>query len=302
MAGSVGGSSGGITAEQRASWEQRGFFLVRAFADAATCAAMLARAVELCRAHLRGERLAPTFVDPERNPWPDAREPEDLVSKVFILHTGDPVFTRFAGDPRLGELLGGILGPDVDCFLSQFIFKNPGARGQPWHQDSLYFPFEPDHQVGIWLAVTAATPTNGPLSVMPGSHAEPVHEHVPDRRADANLGYTEIVDYEFDGAVPVLMDAGDLLLFDSHLMHCSTDNVSDGVRAAMVYHFASAGTVDHTYARLREQSDAMGEMPEHVHDAAEAGEADSPYLWVPVRRSGAPVDGAGEPGGAGSSR
>jgi hypothetical protein len=287
----VGGTTGatGLTAAQRESWATGGFFVVPGFADAATCDAMLARAVELCRANARGEQLGTTFVDPERNPWPGAREPEDLVSKVFILHTGDPVFTAFARDPRLGALLEGLLGPDVDCFLSQFIFKNPGARGQPWHQDSLYFPFEPDHQVGIWLAVTAATPTNGPLSVMPGSHVEPVHEHVPDRRADANLGYTEIVDYDFDGAVQVLMEPGDLLVFDSHLMHCSTDNVSDGVRAAMVYHFAAAGTVDHTYARLREQADAMGEMPDHIHEAAEAGEAASPYFWVPVRRGGAPV-------------
>ncbi|MFM8304654.1 MAG: phytanoyl-CoA dioxygenase family protein [Actinomycetota bacterium] len=277
----------GLTAEQRRGWETDGFFVVPGFADAATCGAMLARAVALSRAHARGERLGTTFVDPERNAGTRATEPEDFVSKLFILHTRDPVFAPFSRDPRLGDLLGSILGDDVDCFLSQFIFKNPGARGQPWHQDSLYFPFEPDHQVGIWLAVTAATPTNGPLSVMPGSHLEPVHEHVPDRRPDANLGYTEIVDYDFSDAVQVLMAAGDLLVFDSHLMHCSTDNVSDGVRAAMVYHFAAAGTVDHTYARLREQTDAMGEMPDRVHDAAAAGDAESPYFWEPVRRAAA---------------
>ena len=42
------------------------------------------------------------------------------------------------------------------------------------------------------------------------------------------------------------MAPGDLLVFDSHLMHCSKDNESDGIRAAMVYHYAAAGTVDHT--------------------------------------------------------
>jgi phytanoyl-CoA hydroxylase len=276
-----------LTAEQRASWDEHGFFLVRGFAEAAICEAMLARAVDLCRANARGEDLGVSLVDPERNPWADAREPEDFVSKVFILHTDDPVFAPFTRDGVLGALLDELLGPEVDCFLSQFIFKNPGARGQPWHQDSLYFPFEPDHQVGIWLAVTAATPTNGPLSVMPGSQREPVHEHVADQRPDANLGYTEIVDYEFHGAQQVLMEAGDLLVFDSHLMHCSTDNESDGVRAAMVYHFASAGTVDHTYARLREQSNAMGEMPDSIHEAAADGDSASPYFWVPVRRNGA---------------
>ena len=65
--------------------------------------------------------------------------------------------------------------------------------------------------------------------MLPGSHREPVHEHVPDRRPDANYGYVEIVDHDMAASVPVLMDPGDLLLFDSHLMHRSTDNESDGV-------------------------------------------------------------------------
>ena len=94
-------------------------------------------------------------------------------------------------------------GPSLDCFLSQFIFKNPGAWGQPWHQDSYYFPFDPARPiVGVWLAVTEATLENGCLHVLPGSHREPVHEHVPDRRPNANYGYVEIVDHDMAGVGP----------------------------------------------------------------------------------------------------
>ena len=96
----------------------------------------------------------------------------------------------------------------------------------------------------MWLAVTEATLENGCLQVLPGSHREPIHEHVPDRRPGANLGYVEIVDHEMSAAQPVLMSPGDLLVFDSHLMHRSTDNVSDGIRAAMVFHYCRAGTVE----------------------------------------------------------
>ena len=38
------------------------------------------------------------------------------------------------------------------------------------------------------------------------------------------------------------MKPGDLLVFHSQLMHCSTDNVTQGLRAAMVYHYAHATT------------------------------------------------------------
>jgi hypothetical protein len=98
--------------------------------------------------------------------------------------------------------------------------------------------------VGVWLAVTEATLENGCLQVLPGSQQEPVHEHVKDARAGANHGYVEIVDHDMSASVAVEMAAGDLLVFHSHLMHRSTDNQSAGLRAAMVYHLAQAGTVD----------------------------------------------------------
>ncbi len=137
----------------------------------------------------------------------------------------------------------GLLGPDVDCFLSQFIFKHPGALGQPWHQDEWYFRMTPAPQVGAWLAVTEATPDNGPLWVMPGSHREEIHENVTsDPREGANFAYVEIQDADTSNEEMLLMAPGDLLLFHSHLRHRSTDNRSASSRAAMVYHFAREGT------------------------------------------------------------
>ncbi len=172
--------------------------------------------------------------------------PEDAVSKIFMLHR-DAVFSSFATSTPVVDLVADLIEPDIDVFLSQFIFKTSGAWGQPWHQDSFYFPFEPAQPVvGVWLAVTEATLESGCLHVLPGSHTEPVHRHVPDRRPGANHGYFEIVDHDMQDSEAVLMRPGDLLVFDSHLMHCSTDNESDSIRAAMVFHYAAAGTTDHS--------------------------------------------------------
>ncbi|MEY2570586.1 MAG: phytanoyl-CoA hydroxylase [Acidimicrobiaceae bacterium] len=218
-----------------------------AFVDADVCRRMLERVVEITVRHAAGDHSGSALVLPEANLSarahdPDAR-PEDLVAKVFRLHR-DTVFADIAASARLTDLVASLIAPQLDCFLSQFIFKNPDAWGQPWHQDSYYFPFEPARPiVGAWLAVTEATLENGCLHVLPGSHREPVHEHVADRRPNANIGYVEIVDHDMAAAVPVLMEPGDLLLFDSHLMHRSTDNRSPGIRAAMVYHYATTGTV-----------------------------------------------------------
>jgi ectoine hydroxylase-related dioxygenase (phytanoyl-CoA dioxygenase family) len=203
---------------------------------------MHARVVEIVRGGANGER-GHAIILPEANLAGQDGQPEQLVAKVFRLHR-DPVFAAFATSSAVLDIVNDLIGDSLDCFLSQFIFKNPGAWGQPWHQDSYYFRFTPARPiVGVWLAVTEATRENGCLSVLPGSHREPVHEHVPDRRPGANYGYVEIVDHDMRAAVPVPMDPGDLLVFDSHLMHRSTDNRSKGLRAAMVYHYATAGTI-----------------------------------------------------------
>jgi phytanoyl-CoA hydroxylase len=235
-----------ITADQQRSWFDRGFFRVQGFAPPATCGAMLQRVTDIVRHPALAGAVGAKVVRENNKVGMAVARPEDAVSKVFALHR-DEVFFDFATSAPVVELVAALISPDIDVFLSQFIFKTSGAWGQPWHQDSFYFPFEPARPVvGVWLAVTAATLENGCLYVLPGSHTERVHTHVPDRRPGANHGYFEIVDHDMAGAEPVLMEPGDLLVFDSHLMHRSTDNGTEGIRAAMVYHYAAAGTVDHT--------------------------------------------------------
>jgi ectoine hydroxylase-related dioxygenase (phytanoyl-CoA dioxygenase family) len=280
-----------LAPEQRDGWESDGYLVLPGLLPRVTVRAMHDRVVQLARADAEGDRPGHgAFVAPEKNSWPGAEAPEDRVSKVFLLHHWDPVFGPVARWPGLVDHVADLLGPDLDCFLSQFIFKNPGAIGQPWHQDSFYFPFEPDRQVGVWIAVTEADLDNGPLWVLPGSHREPVHDHVADTRPDANFGYTEIVDHDMSGEIPVLLEPGDVLLFDSHLMHRSTDNWSDRLRATMVYHYGRAGTVDRTAEVLAGAADALGDLPDGAASRVEAtGSGDSYYIWTPIRRDGAPA-------------
>ena len=248
-----------------AQYERDGFAVARSAVSAADAEGLLEAAIALTHEATQGQLAPPTFVTPEQNlAHLSAPQPEDGVSKVFRVHQRVP-FDDISTRPALLDAVATILAADdVDCFLSQFIFKNPGAWGQPCHQDSFYFPFTPSRPVvGAWIAATEATLDNGCLYVVPGSHQEAVHTHIPDRRENANFGYMEIVDHDLDNAVAVEMQPGDLLLFDSHLMHFSHDNTSDRRRAAMVYHYAPAGTVDHTV-------DQRGYT---IND------------WVPVRRS-----------------
>ena len=253
-----------LSEAQRLGWKRDGFFLVPGFAEPAALESMRARALALVRRADEGVAIGDAYVVPE-SALSAAERAEDRVSKVFRVHRNEPVFRAFAEDGRLLDLVEGILGPGLDCFLSQFIFKLPGALGQPWHQDAFYFAFDRGPQVGAWLAITEATLDNGPLWVLPGSHREPVHATRRDTREHAGPAYVEIVDHDTSAAVPVLLQPGDLLLFHSHLMHKSTDNCVDFERAAMVYHYAEAGTLD-------QSQEKWGMTPRNID-------------WMPVRRA-----------------
>jgi ectoine hydroxylase-related dioxygenase (phytanoyl-CoA dioxygenase family) len=243
------GRSDGLDSSHLEAFERDGCVILDQFASATVAADMLDAAVALAR-RAPDEAVVSDgpFVLPEANLRNvEAASAEDAVSKIFRVHRQEP-FRSFATRSDLRSSVAALLGTNMlSCFLSQFIFKNPGAWGQPCHQDSFYFPFTPMRPVvGAWLACTDATLENGCLWVVPGSHHERIHEHVPDRRPNANVGYVEIVDHDLSSAVPVEMAAGDLLLFDSYLIHSSTDNQSPRRRAAMVYHYAESSTNDRT--------------------------------------------------------
>ncbi len=258
---------------RRSAWEDQGFFAMRGLVPLADVQAVEDEVIAQIRAHPPeghpGEAIyaaGPNYaIFPEKEPSPTAVNPEDRIAKVFNCHA-EGMTRRIAERPAITDIVSELLGPDLDCFQSQFIFKNPGVIGQPWHQDSYYFRFNRQPQVGVWLALSRATLENGCLWVLPGSHRKAtIFEHIPDRRPAANRAYMEIVDQDDSAREPALMQPGDVLFFHSYLMHMSTDNVADERRAAMVYHYASTGT----HARTPE----IAETLKHVN------------RWIPARRA-----------------
>jgi phytanoyl-CoA hydroxylase len=232
------------------AYERDAFCVLRAFAPRSIADDMHDAAVDLIRRHATGRLDPPQFVTPEQNlAGIEMPAPEDASSKLFRIHHITP-FRDFATRDDLVDLVAQLLHGDEIDFLSQFIFRSPGALGQPCHQDSYYFPFTPARPiVGAWFAVTQATVENGCLYVLPGSHREPVHEHVVDRRPereprllrDRRLRPGECGRRRDGAGRPVAV---------RQPLHALLDRQpSRQRRAAIVYHYARAGTADHTIDR-----------------------------------------------------
>lgn len=253
-----------LSARERQSWEDEGYFIRRRAVDPAIGEKMAGELIQMIRADPSsahpGERAYTLgdglLVQPEGKVPENAQQPEDFVAKLFNAHLVGA--TRdFAHSDLAADIVTELLGPDIDVFQTQFILKNPGAWGQPWHQDSHYFHFDRQPQIGLWLAITEATLENGCLSVLPGTHKLPIQNHDPDERPGANQGYTVVRGLDETTAVPVLMEPGDLLVFHSYLLHRSVDNNSNSRRAAMVYHYGRMGTLNHAPPEMREIQDRV---------------------------------------------
>lgn len=234
-----------LTAEQSEQWDRDGFFVVRGLAAPDVGHAMEAEIVDAIRrdppARHPGQPAYTTeeglIIKPETSLSGEGEMPDEVIAKVFNPHLSGAAHA-FALSDAVADVVAGLLGPDIDVFQSQFIFKNPRAWGQPWHQDSYYFPFKKQPQVGVWLAISEATLENGCLSVLPGSHKEQkIHPHDPDSRDNVNQGYLEVRGADGERAVPVLMQPGDVLFFHSYLLHRSENNRARSRRSAMVYHY-----------------------------------------------------------------
>ena len=199
-----------MTKDQRVSWNESGYILIPNFVEESFCNDLNNEVTNIIKSSIpEDSAFSHAYAGDghiairEMKPSPDAKNIEDEISKLFRIHSRG-IFNTFINNKNLCDILEDILGPDVDCFLSQFIFKNPGAWGQPWHQDSSYFPFDREPQVAAWLATSEATLENGCLVVLPGSHQESLHEHLPDDREGSNYGYTEIKDHDFSEEMPVV--------------------------------------------------------------------------------------------------
>ncbi len=120
-------------------------------------------------------------VDPGADIPPGEREP--YVRKLMHFVDFDPRLGKIAAHPALVRVVERIVGTKTEMIQDMALLKPAHVgREKPWHQDTAYFVMEPlDGVLGTWLALDAATPQNGCMHVIPGSHLAGPQPHYHDR-------------------------------------------------------------------------------------------------------------------------
>jgi len=143
---------------------------------------------------------------------------------------------ELARHPVLVGLAADLLGPDVNFYWDQAVYKQPERpRRFPWHQDSGYAFVEPQHYLTCWVALTDATVDNGCPWVLPGGHRAGTLLH---RWVDPlGLECFETATGSFPAEVP----AGGAVVFSSLTPHFTGPNTTESVRKAYIAQYAPVG-------------------------------------------------------------
>lgn len=83
-----------------------------------------------------------------------------------------PEFAAFIREAGLAEVAGKIMNSkEVRFFYDQLLVKEPGStKRTPWHQDLPYWPVRGEQIVSLWVPIDTATPENGVVTYVKGSH------------------------------------------------------------------------------------------------------------------------------------
>lgn len=153
----------------------------------------------------------------------------DLVPEVRSLATSALVRDAF----RIAGLEDALL------VQSMLIFKQPGIGGEVrWHQDASYLRSDPQRVAGLWFALEDADRSNGCLWMVPGAHRGPLRERyaVDWAKREGTLGTVNSTSWPAEGAVPLEVPAGSVVVFHDHMPHRSDANHSSRSRVALTLH------------------------------------------------------------------
>ena len=218
-----------VSVQDKAFYEANGYVVVKGLFAAEEVAAYREHFMAL---NAEGRKPGDMVADTKKTNDPLIKYP-----RMIHMHRWDKSSLGFVLDKRIGECLTAFLGDEPLAVQTMLYFKPAGARGQALHQDNFYLRAAPGTCMAAWLALDPCDEENGCMRVVPGSHDWPILCPI---EADTAASFTNItvpIPKSME-AVPVLMNAGDVMFFNGSLVHGSYPNTSENrFRRSLIGHY-----------------------------------------------------------------
>ena len=149
------------------------------------------------------------------------------------------LYRRLLYDDRLLDIAEDLIGPNLQLFHDQALYKPP-RHGGPihWHQDNGYWKCLPANLVSCWLTLDDVDVHNGAMHLIPGSHLRPERHERQEGTPLFDLGGQ--VDAE--RAEVVELPAGGVMFHHCQTLHHTPRNNTGRERRAFAIHYMNPGT------------------------------------------------------------
>lgn len=199
-------------------------------------------------------------------PFYDEAEIAELTSLYHALHPKDEAgffpstFSkdknyRNEADSKIRQIASRSINAycqDIKVVCGSFIVKSPGPdSGMCVHQDMSLVDESKYTGINIWVPLVDLTIENGALFVLPKSHRiMPTY-----RGSSIPEFFAPVMDDIIDYLQPVVVKAGQAVIFDQSIIHYSPPNFSDNIRIVTNIYFTHQSTEYRTYFWEKEKEE-----------------------------------------------
>lgn len=233
--------------EQRRSFEEDGFLVVRGALDAAAVTAV----------REAGDRIAGSFLT--KPPLDDKPAYNYLDQRPGLLR--EPALLALVTNPSTVSLVAQLLGPNIHLHSTALIYKRPSPKAPlsrfGWHRD-IRIPRDLGHEalprVGIKVCYCLTDfhePKSGMTLLARSSHKRTVPLTV--KQGEVDPADLEVCDLR--------LDAGDAFLFENRLFHTAAPNLSDRCSKVVLYGYSYRWMKTETYLEIPDERRLMGTDP-----------------------------------------
>jgi phytanoyl-CoA hydroxylase len=227
-----------VSDDQIALFHEQGYLIIHDAFTGAEVAGALAGLLDL----IGGKYPAYRGIQYEKNTRDlvaalPSEQKQDAIRKLWKMVEHERHVAALAQHPQLIALVTRLIGDAPELFQDQALLKPPLlGREKPWHQDNAYFNLPPETPVvGVWIALDQATPENGCMYIIPGSHRAGPMIHF--KRRDWQICDTDVA---ADDAWTVPLNPGGCLIFHGLLHHGTPPSRSPQRRRALQFHYKLA--------------------------------------------------------------
>jgi ectoine hydroxylase-related dioxygenase (phytanoyl-CoA dioxygenase family) len=146
---------------------------------------------------------------------------------------------RFA---KIAAELMGVNG--VRIYHDQALFKEPYGGHTPWHQDQIYWPFDTDKTITMWMPIVTVPEEMGTMTFASGSQMEGYISKVVISDESHRTLQAYIDGKDFEKVTYGAMEAGDATFHAGWTLHSAPGNPTKRMREVItIIYFADGITV-----------------------------------------------------------